>query len=108
VLIQSPDLSTTGEFFCCDSRRRLADGTYDRGFRSESRSRHDSAGCAAPIRLHTPPRKTGNAPKRILNYFDARFDRNAHGLHSDLKTALGPWVVFASGEVLERALVYLG
>jgi hypothetical protein len=36
------------------------------------------------------------------------FGKHAHGLHTDLKTALGPWVVFASGEVLERALVYLG
>lgn len=26
----------------------------------------------------------------------------------DLKTALGPWVVFVSGDVLEKALVYVG
>ena len=32
----------------------------------------------------------------------------AHGLHTDLRTVLGPWVRFASGDVLERALVYLG
>jgi hypothetical protein len=37
-----------------------------------------------------------------------RSGKHAHGLHADLKKALGPWVVFASGDVLEKALVYLG
>jgi hypothetical protein len=37
-----------------------------------------------------------------------RSGQHAHGLHTDLKTALGPWVVFASGDVLEKTLVYLG
>jgi hypothetical protein len=37
-----------------------------------------------------------------------RSGRHAHALHTDLKTALGPWVVFVSGDVLEKALVYLG
>lgn len=32
----------------------------------------------------------------------------AHALHWDEKQPLGPWIKFASGEVLERALVYLG
>jgi recombinational DNA repair protein (RecF pathway) len=37
-----------------------------------------------------------------------RSGKAAHGLHNDLKRALGSWVTFASGEVLERALLYLG
>jgi hypothetical protein len=37
-----------------------------------------------------------------------RSGKHAHGLHTDLETAPGAWVVFASGEVLEKALVYLG
>ncbi len=39
------------------------------------------------------------------------FTRNgtaAHALHWDEKQSLGPWIKFTSGEVLERALVYLG
>lgn len=32
----------------------------------------------------------------------------AHALHWDGKTALGPWVKFASAETLEKALRYLG
>jgi hypothetical protein len=32
----------------------------------------------------------------------------AHGLHPDATRALGPWVKFDSGAVLEKALVYLG
>jgi hypothetical protein len=34
--------------------------------------------------------------------------KGAHALHVDCKTALGPWITFASGEALDRALVYLG
>jgi hypothetical protein len=37
-----------------------------------------------------------------------RSGKHAHSLRTDLKTALGSWVVFASGDVLEKALVYLG
>ena len=33
---------------------------------------------------------------------------SAHALHPDLNKALGPWVNFASGEVLRKGLVYLG
>jgi hypothetical protein len=29
-------------------------------------------------------------------------------LHIDCKTALGPWITFASAETLEKALRYLG
>jgi hypothetical protein len=32
----------------------------------------------------------------------------AHALHLDCKTALGPWITFASAETLEKALRYLG
>ena len=32
----------------------------------------------------------------------------AHALHPDSKTALGPWITFASDATLDRALVYLG
>ena len=32
----------------------------------------------------------------------------AHALHWDESKPLGPWIKFKSGEVLERALVYLG
>jgi hypothetical protein len=32
----------------------------------------------------------------------------AHALHLDCKTALGPWVKFATAETLEKALRYLG
>jgi hypothetical protein len=32
--------------------------------------------------------------------------KHAHGRHMDLKTALGPQVVFASGKLLEKAFVY--
>jgi hypothetical protein len=32
----------------------------------------------------------------------------AHALHIDAKTALGPWITFASAETLEKALRYLG
>jgi hypothetical protein len=32
----------------------------------------------------------------------------AHALHIDCKTALGPWINFASKETLDRALLYLG
>jgi hypothetical protein len=32
----------------------------------------------------------------------------AHALHTDCRTVLGPWVKFASAEVLDRALIYLG
>jgi hypothetical protein len=37
-----------------------------------------------------------------------RLGKHAHRLHTDLEKALGPWLVFAWGEVLEKALVYLG
>jgi hypothetical protein len=32
----------------------------------------------------------------------------AHALHVDCKTVLGPWTTFASGETLDKALLYLG
>ena len=32
----------------------------------------------------------------------------AHALHIDCKTALGPWITFASAETLEKAMRYLG
>jgi hypothetical protein len=32
----------------------------------------------------------------------------AHELHIDCKTALGPWITFASAETLEKAIKYLG
>lgn len=32
----------------------------------------------------------------------------AHALHLDCKTALGPWITFASAETLKKALRYLG
>jgi hypothetical protein len=34
--------------------------------------------------------------------------KGAHALHVDCKTVLGPWITFASGETLVKALVYLG
>jgi ribosomal protein L40E len=48
-----------------------------------------------------------NATSEIIVAF-TRSGTAAHGLHTDCKTALGPWVNFASGDVLDRALVYLG
>ncbi|MCU1249756.1 MAG: hypothetical protein JWQ49_2785 [Edaphobacter sp.] len=38
----------------------------------------------------------------------SRSGRLAHGLHPDLSKAIGPWVKFASADVLEKAITYLG
>jgi hypothetical protein len=46
-------------------------------------------------------------PSEIIVCF-TRGGEIAHALHYDGKTVLGPWVKFASGETLERALKYLG
>ena len=37
-----------------------------------------------------------------------RSGKSAQALHPDLSRALGPWVNFASGEVLRKALTYMG
>jgi hypothetical protein len=37
-----------------------------------------------------------------------RSGKAAHGLHNNLKTALGPWITFASGDVLDKAITYMG
>ena len=46
-------------------------------------------------------------PSEIIVCF-TRGGTAAHALHVDCKTALGPWITFASAETLERALAYLG
>jgi hypothetical protein len=46
-------------------------------------------------------------PSEIIVCF-TRNGKVAHALHLDCKTALGPWITFASGETLDKALVYLG
>ncbi|HTF66643.1 MAG TPA: hypothetical protein VK638_28565 [Edaphobacter sp.] len=46
-------------------------------------------------------------PSEIIVCF-ARGGVAAHALHIDCKTALGPWITFASAETLEKALRYLG
>jgi hypothetical protein len=33
---------------------------------------------------------------------------HAHALHRDGRTVLGPWTKFASADVLDRAMVYIG
>jgi hypothetical protein len=38
----------------------------------------------------------------------AQNGKAAHALHIDCKTNLGPWMTFASGETLDRALICLG
>jgi hypothetical protein len=43
-----------------------------------------------------------------VNVAFTRSGAGAHGLHPDCTRAIGPWVNFQSGEVLGRALVYLG
>lgn len=46
-------------------------------------------------------------PSEIIVCF-TQSGKAAHALHLDCKTALGPWITFASAETLERALLYLG
>jgi hypothetical protein len=46
-------------------------------------------------------------PSEIIVCF-TRSGEIAHALHLDCKTVLGPWISFASGETLEKALRYLG
>jgi hypothetical protein len=46
-------------------------------------------------------------PSEIIVCF-TRGGEVAHALHCDGKTVLGPWIKFASGDTLERALRYLG
>jgi hypothetical protein len=46
-------------------------------------------------------------PSEIIVCF-TRSGEIAHALHLDCKTALGPWIKFASAETLEKALRYLG
>lgn len=46
-------------------------------------------------------------PSEIIVCF-TRSGTIAHALHIDCKTVLGPWITFASAEILERALVYMG
>lgn len=46
-------------------------------------------------------------PSEIIVCF-TQTGKAAHALHIDCKTALGPWITFASGDTLDRALVYLG
>ena len=46
-------------------------------------------------------------PAEIIVCF-TQSGKAAHALHPDCKTALGPWITFASGETLDRALIYLG
>src|ERR1700679_379978 len=46
-------------------------------------------------------------PAEIIVCF-TQSGKAAHALHLDCKTALGPWITFASGETLDRALIYLG
>ena len=48
-----------------------------------------------------------NTPPEIIVCF-AQCGYGAHVLRVDCKTALGPWITFASGNPLERAVRYLG
>ncbi|MCU1250618.1 MAG: hypothetical protein JWQ49_3647, partial [Edaphobacter sp.] len=96
---ESPDLSTTDEFFCSDSRGSLADRAYDRRFRSGSRSRHDGTGCAASIDLHTAPPQPRRGPSGYRIYFNTPLTASTAAMfrpHPDasftLRQMLGcPW-----------------
>jgi hypothetical protein len=46
-------------------------------------------------------------PAEIIVCF-TQSGKAAHALHLDCRTALGPWIMFASGAMLDHALVYLG
>jgi hypothetical protein len=46
-------------------------------------------------------------PSEIIVCF-TQSGKVAHALHVDCKMALGPWITFASGETLEKAMRYLG
>jgi hypothetical protein len=46
-------------------------------------------------------------PSEIIVCF-TRGGTAAHALHINCKTALGPWITFASAETMENALRYLG
>jgi hypothetical protein len=46
-------------------------------------------------------------PSEIIVCF-TRGGKALHALRVDCKTALSPWITFASGETLDRVLIYLG
>jgi hypothetical protein len=57
--------------------------------------------------LRKMPIQEVTEPSEIIVCF-TRSGTIAHALHVNCKVVLGPWVNFASGETLERALKYLG
>jgi hypothetical protein len=65
-------------------------------------------GSANPLaNLRKRPIQEVTTPSEIIVCF-TRGGTAAHALHVDHKTALGPWITFASDETLEKALRYLG